>query len=225
MDLREWPYTGTNLVLVILIKCMRLLFPVIGLYLVLRYSTDEQEIGHNCQHFATAQSTKKSIYNYGNHYIQNLAFWLIKTRYWNKMLGKIFKMGLKLKVKHAKITLVKFFFFFYNVYILQYIILKNEILRFNSFNITSKRGYISQYTPQGVYGLIGNEINEEIISFIIVKMIYCPYQDSTLDIRSNIPLRLEELPWASPQRTPSGEGVYLTIYPSSHQIQSLKGRG
>ena len=88
------------------------------------------------------------------------------------MLGKIFKMGIKLKVKHAKITLVKFFFFFYNVYIVQYFILKNEILSFNSFNITSKRWYISQYST--VYGLIVNEINEEIISFIIVKMIYCP---------------------------------------------------
>ena len=47
-----------------------------------------------------------------------------------------------------------------------------------------------------------------------VKMIYCPYQDSTRDIRSNIPLRLQEFPWALPLGTPSGEGVYLTAYPS-----------
>ena len=46
-------------------------------------------------------------------------------------------------------------------------------------------------------------------------MIYCPYQDSTRDIRSNIPLRLQEFPRASPSGTPSGEGVYLTVYPSS----------
>ena len=50
---------------------------------------------------------------------------------------------------------------------------------------------------------------------MIVKMIYCPYQDSTRDTRSNIPLRLQEFPRASPSGTPSGEGVYLTVYPSS----------
>ena len=37
------------------------------------------------------------------------------------------------------------------------------------------KGYNSQYTPQGVYGLIVNEIKEGIISLLIVKMIYCPY--------------------------------------------------
>ena len=48
-----------------------------------------------------------------------------------------------------------------------------------------------------------------------VKMIYCLYEDSTRDIQSNIPLRLKEFPWALPSGTPSGKGVYLTIYPSS----------
>ena len=46
-------------------------------------------------------------------------------------------------------------------------------------------------------------------------MIYCSYQDSNQYIRSNIPLGLKEFPWASPSGTPSGEGVYLTVYPMS----------
>ena len=46
-------------------------------------------------------------------------------------------------------------------------------------------------------------------------MIYCPYEDSTRDIQSNIPLCLQELPWALPSETPSGEGVYFSVYPSS----------
>ena len=37
-----------------------------------------------------------------------------------------------------------------------------------------------------------------------VKMIYCPYEDST-----------QEFPRASPLGTPSGKGVYLTVYSSS----------
>ena len=41
--------------------------------------------------------------------------------------------------------------------------------------LPSSEGYISGYTPQGVYGIIGNEINEGIISIMILKMIYCPY--------------------------------------------------
>ena len=48
-----------------------------------------------------------------------------------------------------------------------------------------------------------------------VKIIYCLYKDSTRDIRSNIPLRLQEIPWALPSGDPSGEGVYLTVYPTS----------
>ena len=46
-------------------------------------------------------------------------------------------------------------------------------------------------------------------------MIYCPYLDLTRDIRSNIPLCLQEFPWALPSGTPSGKGVYLTVYPES----------
>ena len=46
-------------------------------------------------------------------------------------------------------------------------------------------------------------------------MIYCLYQDSTQVIRSNIPLRFQELPRASPSGIPSGEGVFSTVYPSS----------
>ena len=46
-------------------------------------------------------------------------------------------------------------------------------------------------------------------------MISCPYEDSTRDIQSNITLRLQEFPRALPSGTPSGQGVYLTVYPSS----------
>ena len=34
-------------------------------------------------------------------------------------------------------------------------------------------------------------------------------------MRSNIPPRLQEFPRALPLGTPSGQGVYLTVYPSS----------
>ena len=34
-------------------------------------------------------------------------------------------------------------------------------------------------------------------------------------MRSNIPLCLQEFPWALPSGTPIGEGLYLTVYPTS----------
>ena len=98
---------------------------------------------------------------------------------------------------------------------MQYAILKDEILKFNFSILPPSKGYISQYTPWGVYGLIVIETYEGIFSFMTVKMIYCPYQDSTQDIPPNIPLCLQELPRALPLGTPSGKGVYLTVYPSS----------
>ena len=64
----------------------------------------------------------------------------------------------------------------------QYIILNNGILKLHSSVLPSNKGYISQYTPYGVYGLIGNEINGVVISLMIVKMIYCLYEGSTWDI-------------------------------------------
>ena len=91
-----------------------------------------------------------------------------------------------------------------------YIILKDGILRFTSFNITSKQGIY--FTLSGVYRLIVHETYEGIISFMTI---YSPYQDSTWDIRSNITLRLQEFSRALPSGTPSGEGVYWTLYPSS----------
>ena len=57
--------------------------------------------------------------------------------------------------------------FQYNIY--QYIITKYGILKLNSTVVPSSNGYISQYTPSGVYMLIVNEINEIIISIIILK--------------------------------------------------------
>ena len=52
-----------------------------------------------------------------------------------------------------------------------YIILNNGILKSNSSVFTRSKGYISQYTPSGVYGQIVNENNEMNISLMIVKMI------------------------------------------------------
>ena len=49
---------------------------------------------------------------------------------------------------------------------------------------------------------------------IIVKIIYCPYKDSTQDIQSNIPLCLQEFTRATPLGNPSRDAVYLTVYPS-----------
>ena len=51
----------------------------------------------------------------------------------------------------------------------QYIILNNGILNLDSSVLPSSEGYIPQYTLYGVYGLIVNEINEVIISVMIVK--------------------------------------------------------
>ena len=58
---------------------------------------------------------------------------------------------------------------------IQYIILKDGILRFNSFNITSKRGLYFTVHSLGRYGLFIDETYEGIIIFMTVKMIYCPY--------------------------------------------------
>ena len=44
-------------------------------------------------------------------------------------------------------------------------------------------------------------------------MIFCPYQDSTWDTQSNIALRLLVLSQATPSGTPSGGGLYLSVYP------------
>ena len=52
-----------------------------------------------------------------------------------------------------------------------YIILNNGILKSNSSIFPWSEGYITQYTPQGVYGLICNENNEVNISLMIFKMI------------------------------------------------------
>ena len=52
-----------------------------------------------------------------------------------------------------------------------YIILNNEILKSNASIFPRSKGYITQYTPEGVYGLIVNENNEVNISLMVVKMI------------------------------------------------------
>ena len=41
--------------------------------------------------------------------------------------------------------------------------------------LPQSEGYISQYTPWGVYEVIVNKNNEGIINSMIVKMIFCPY--------------------------------------------------
>ena len=55
------------------------------------------------------------------------------------------------------------------VYIIHYIILNNGTLKSNSSIFPRSEGYITQYTPSGVFGLIDNENNEVNISLIIVK--------------------------------------------------------
>ena len=50
-----------------------------------------------------------------------------------------------------------------------YIILKYGVYKLKSTVLPSSGGYILQYTPYGVYGLIVNEINEGIISIFILK--------------------------------------------------------
>ena len=60
-------------------------------------------------------------------------------------------------------------------YLGHYIILNNGILKSNSSVFPRSKGYISQYTPEGVYWLIVHEINEVNIILLIVKMILCPY--------------------------------------------------
>ena len=57
----------------------------------------------------------------------------------------------------------------------QYIILNNGILKSNSSIFPRSEGYITQYTPYGLYRLIVNENNEVYISLMVVKMISCPY--------------------------------------------------
>ena len=95
------------------------------------------------------------------------------------------------------------------------VILTNGILKFFSLVLTSSVGYISQYTLQGVYKLIVNDIIERIISIMIVKIIYCPYQDSTQDRPSNIGLCLMEFPWALQSGTPSCKLLNFTEHPLS----------
>ena len=55
--------------------------------------------------------------------------------------------------------------------ILHYIICNNGILKTNSSIFPRSEGYITHYTPYGVYGLIVNENKEVNISLMIVKMI------------------------------------------------------
>ena len=53
----------------------------------------------------------------------------------------------------------------------QYIIINNGILKSNCTIFPRSEGYITQYTPSGVYGIIVNENNEVNISLMTVKMI------------------------------------------------------
>ena len=54
---------------------------------------------------------------------------------------------------------------------IHYIIHNNGILKSNSSIFPWSEGYITQYTPKGVYKLLVNENNEVNISLVIVKMI------------------------------------------------------
>ena len=52
-----------------------------------------------------------------------------------------------------------------------YIILNNGILKSNSSIFPKSKGYITQYTPYGVYGLIVNENNEVNITLVYVWLL------------------------------------------------------
>ena len=52
-----------------------------------------------------------------------------------------------------------------------YIILNNGILKSNSLIFPQSEGYITQYTPLGVYGVLINDNYEVNIGLMIVKMI------------------------------------------------------
>ena len=59
---------------------------------------------------------------------------------------------------------------------LQYIILKDGIMEFNSCNTTSKQGvYLTTHFLGIIWTNEFHEINEGIITLIIGKKIYCPY--------------------------------------------------
>ena len=56
------------------------------------------------------------------------------------------------------------------MYIGQYIIPIDGILKFNSFNITLNQGvYFTIHSLEGVYGLIASETNEAIIIILILN--------------------------------------------------------
>ena len=54
-------------------------------------------------------------------------------------------------------------------------LLNNGLIKLYFSVLPSSKGYISRYTPQGVYRLIFIEIYEGIMRVMIGKMIYCAY--------------------------------------------------
>ena len=57
------------------------------------------------------------------------------------------------------------------MFTVHYIIHNNGILKSNTTIFPRSKGYITQYTPLGVYRLIVNKNNAVKISLMIVKMI------------------------------------------------------
>ena len=64
-----------------------------------------------------------------------------------------------------------------------------------------------QYTHYGVYGLVVNEINEGIISIIILKNDILP----VLGLDSGCTVKYSPCPLGVPSGTHSGGGLYFTI--------------
>ena len=56
----------------------------------------------------------------------------------------------------------------------QYIVLNIGMLNLNASVLPLSKGYISQYTPYGICGLIFNEVNELIISLMIIRLVGIP---------------------------------------------------
>ena len=86
-------------------------------------------------------------------------------------------------------------------------------LKLISSVLPSSKGYISQYTPQGAYKRIFNDVNQVIISLMIVKN----YIGFVLGLKSGYTVKYTlRLPSGFALGNSSGKGTYLTVYPSSH---------
>ena len=117
----------------------------------------------------------------------------------------------------------------YTVYsILQYIILMYGILKLNSTVLPSSEGYISQYTPKGVYRLIVNEINEGINWIIILNNDILSVQGLNSDILYLYCDKGRDIPWniAWAHRNSQRQSLrnFLRAQTIFHRVSQLKSQ-